>query len=726
MSLKKSVIDKIKKSVDESRYADAFAVLSETLSKKNLPGLRRELNSLKETYSYMIDYLLKGYEDNTREKIYAGIGESLCRIADKIEREDKAIDSSDSYSSALRMIRLRDKSWDELVGRYNEIILNLSDGLEAGVKDPELEKERSALLVEIFNYIWTSFDDTSLYRRLPSLVLSSLEGSRLPEVIISALSLSLLSYYDDKKLEALAEIYENSESEPIAARSLVGIVFALDLHRERIRENSPIRTRLSLWQDSIITYRRLREVIKTIIRTRDTDRVSTKMREEVIPELMKLQPDILKNMNTNPDDMLAADIDNNPEWEEMLEKSGLAKKMQELSEMQSEGADLMMVAFSNLKQFDFFNTVANWFIPFYASNPALSLSDNEKRLLDLFDSTRNVCDSDKYSLALAFARMPENQKRMMMSQLDAQMAQISEDVKTMMAKSSTPEFDMETTGVVRDLYRFFKLYRNRSDFRDPFSGPLRFLSIPIVGEMMSDREIIRVIGEFYFKRGYYAEALDMFLALEDGDESADQTYWEKIGFCYENLKFYDRALESYTKAELLKTPGLWLLKKLAFINRQTGQYDVAAGYYERVLEKEPENVKMLLSCSNCYLKSGNLPGALQNYYHVLYLNPEDKGALRAAAWAELKSGNLDKSSSMFDKLLSDKPEYIDFLNAGHLKMALKKYNEAVELYVKAARLRPDIFEEDFVYDADDWTNLGLSSNIFNIIRDDVKFRLQEK
>lgn len=722
MGSKKSVVDKIKNSVDESRYADAFALLSETLSKKNLPGLRRELNSLKETYSYMIEYLMKGYEDNTRDKIYAGIGESLCRLADKIDREEKSVDSPDSYSSALRMTRLRDKSWDELVGRYNEIVLNISDSSEAGAVDLELEKECSALLIEIFNYIWTSFDDSSLYRRLPFLVLSPLDGSLLPEVVVSALSFSILSYYDEKKLEALAEIYENTESEALAARSLVGIVFALDIHRDRIRENSSLRTRLSLWQDSIITYRRLREVVKTIIRTRDTDRVSAKMRDEVIPEIMKLRPDILKNMPGNAEDMLVSDIENNPEWEEILEKSGLAKKMQELSEMQSEGADLMMVAFANLKQFPFFNTVANWFIPFYVSNPALTLTDNEKKLLELFDSSRNVCDSDKYSLALAFARMPENQKQMMMTQLDAQMSQLSEDMKSMMAKSSTPEFDMETTGVVRDLYRFFKLYRNRNDFKDPFSAPLRFLSVPVVGDMMADREIIRVIGEFYFKRGYYAEALDMFLALEDGEDSAEQSYWEKIGFCYENLKFYDRALESYTKAELLKKPSLWLLKKLALLNNLTGHYSAATEYYEKVLEKDPENIKILLSSAYCCLNSSNLQAALQNYYHVLYLRPEDKASLRAAAWVELKNGNIDKSSAMYDRLLADEPEYIDFLHAGHSKLALKKYEEAVALYIKASRLNPEDFEKDFVYEPTDWEKIGLSANIFNIILDEVKFR----
>lgn len=79
---------------------------------------------------------------------------------------------------------------------------------------------------------------------------------------------------------------------------------------------------------------------------------------------MKLRPEILKKLREGGGEIDAAMLENNPEWEELLDRNGLTKKMQELSEMQSDGADLMMVTFSNLKQFPFFNKAVNWFLPF--------------------------------------------------------------------------------------------------------------------------------------------------------------------------------------------------------------------------------------------------------------------------------------------------------------------------------------------------------------------------
>ena len=70
-----------------------------------------------------------------------------------------------------------------------------------------------------------------------------------------------------------------------------------------------------------------------------------------MPELMKMRPDIIKTMqdlNDSPADIESALLENNPEWEERLEKSGITRKMQELSEMQNDGADLLMVTFPTL------------------------------------------------------------------------------------------------------------------------------------------------------------------------------------------------------------------------------------------------------------------------------------------------------------------------------------------------------------------------------------------
>ena len=48
----------------------------------------------------------------------------------------------------------------------------------------------------------------------------------------------------------------------------------------------------------------------------------------------------------------------------MMERSGLAEKLKEMSEIQEEGGDVMMGTFEHLKTFPFFSEPANWFLPF--------------------------------------------------------------------------------------------------------------------------------------------------------------------------------------------------------------------------------------------------------------------------------------------------------------------------------------------------------------------------
>ncbi|MDE5808407.1 MAG: tetratricopeptide repeat protein, partial [Muribaculaceae bacterium] len=514
------------------------------------------------------------------------------------------------------------------------------------------------------------------------------------------------------------KIYQAGVSDKLSARTLVGIILTLNRHPERSKAITEVALRLSAMQDSLIDYRRVREVIMALIRTRDTDRISTKMKEEVIPEIMKLQPDILKKMReASPDAMEGNALEYNPEWEEMLNKSGLSEKMRELSDMQSDGADLMMVAFSNLKQFSFFNVVSNWFLPFFSSHSALSSGEKEKSIIDrLMEIGRNVCDSDKYSLAIALGKMPDQQKNMMMAQLDAQFSQLSEDIKEKAMLSTAPEFDEEVTKVLRDLYRFFRLYRKKQGFKDPFEKPLAFLDIPFIGDMMSDTEVVSIVAEFYFNRKYYGEALSLFTLLLD-ENPDDPALWEKAGACFQALKFFEKALDAYTKAELLKTPGKWLLQKLAFVNRKQGNYAKALEYYNRLLEKDPENLNLMLNAGFSALESGNVSEALKYYYHANYIEPDNIKIFRAIAWSEFLSGNAEKSEKYYDKILKLSPESSDFLNAGHLFAVKGDLKRAVSLYKKAAEGNYTDFRNAFLADIEVLEKLGLQRASLLILLD---------
>ncbi len=100
-------------------------------------------------------------------------------------------------------------------------------------------------------------------------------------------------------------------------------------------------------------------------------------------------------------------MEENPEWADMLEKTGLRSKLEDLSEMQSEGADLMMAALQILRISVSFARPAIGLCLFYANHSEIRSfrSFSGSAIGVLFDSAVMMCDSDKYSFALSLERM---------------------------------------------------------------------------------------------------------------------------------------------------------------------------------------------------------------------------------------------------------------------------------------------------------------------------------
>ena len=59
-----------------------------------------------------------------------------------------------------------------------------------------------------------------------------------------------------------------------------------------------------------------------LVRTRDTERISNKLKSEVFPAMMKLRPGLEKLGDLSKETELT-EPENNPEWEELLDKADL-------------------------------------------------------------------------------------------------------------------------------------------------------------------------------------------------------------------------------------------------------------------------------------------------------------------------------------------------------------------------------------------------------------------
>lgn len=716
----------VKRLINRGEINEACKVLSSILNKKTEIGLLQLLNKQEETYKYLLHYLVEGFTDNSRNKMLAEISASLHFINDSILRNEILIDSSDLYYSTLRFERIRKASLQSRLKEYKDAYLMSSLANETG-GDREVSLKTDQALSALFSYVWTMYGASSEeYKKLGEAVCDPDMPFGFKAQVISALMLGNLLWFDIKGFSVLLDIFEKDINPKLSARSLTAIIFLMAIHKDRISCDQNLMNRMELWNDSIVIYRQLREVIMTIIRAHDTQRISSKMQNEVIPQLMKIRPEILKNLGKMSEISDLEALEENPEWEELVNKNGLGDKLKELTEIQLEGGDVMMLAFSNLKSFPFFNSVGNWFLPFSNfHSDVLTLAGHQNNIFnELLESEGVMCDSDKYSFIFSLAAMPESQREMAYSQMEAQLNQFKEAMADRKLKSSLPEFDQEATRYVRDLYRFFKLFKKKNEFTDIFAKPFDFITIPFIGKMLTNDEILGLVGEFYFKRGYFEEALPMFLKLESGSE-ADHLYWEKIGFCYNASGNLEKALEWYSKAELFKPESLWLIKKLALINRMLHNYQAAAAYYEKALSMDHDNYQLLMNLGHTLVQSGNYKDALSNYYHADYLKPDINSTLRAIAWAEILSMNLEKSLEIFKRIISSgesKPQ--DYLNMGHAYFLDHNYKKAVEAYRKTLSFEGFEFEtlkKEIEEDIPDIVKAGGNATELKLLLESMKY-----
>lgn len=424
--------------LDAGRIFEAITVVKVMLDKAGVKSHVDNLLKIEQTYRYMIHYMIEGVHDEGRERMLSDITDQLRMLSDMAVRAYMTPDSPEYYYSVLRFVNLRKECLADIIREYGKIVSEMTLAELGGNDVSDMRRRKEEQLVRLFNSIFVSLGSDTEYAEIARYLTSGYADDNVSAQSISALTLSLLCFYDKGKFNTLLDVYDNTQSEKLAARALVGIVLAMVENAGRIEYDRLLMNRMSLWKDSLITYRRLHEVIRVIVGTRDTERVSSKMKDEVIPEIMKLRPDILKKLR-NPEGDPDMMMDNNPEWEDMLAKSDLTKKMQELSEMQSDGADLMMVTLSNLKQFPFFNIAANWFLPFDSQHSEIRLGEGMCRLMDVMKDTGSmVCDSDLYSLALAFAQMPEAQKNMISAQMSAQADQFKEESRSRYRRQTPP------------------------------------------------------------------------------------------------------------------------------------------------------------------------------------------------------------------------------------------------------------------------------------------------
>lgn len=700
----------------------AISYLRKEIEVHGMHPLLSKINIIGDNYRYLYQYFISGTNDTSRKQMLDNMSEQLRVICDTINHNLRS-EEPGAYFTARRLWKIHSPKLPDLLDMYKPVMSQVSLAEIVGPVPVELSKERYDILDKFFTAALVSFHNNADTSLLADVITNCDNDKSIRALSLHALVLSQLVCFDAVKLQTMLDIILDDNTDRfLKSIALPGLVFILASYSDRVRNIPSIMTRLATFADDHDNARLIRITVRAIAGTRDTERVSAKMKDEVMPELMKMRPDLLNKLKDFKMDVDPEAAENNPEWQEFLDKSGIGRKLEELAEMQSDGADLMMITFSHQKSHSFFRNIGNWFLPFDINNPELKLQESDAETLKMMtDASPTICNSDKYSLALAVASTPETHRRVMMSQFNAQFEQIMQHLNDKLAHFSEPDFERDITTTVREYYRYFKQGRNNSDFINPFDNQLTFTNLPPIKSCLEDDTYMNVMSEFYLKRGFYKDALALFTAMERKD-NANPLLWQKIGFCRQKTNDYAGARDAYMKAELLDEPGIWLLKKLAYVNKRLGNPEDALEYYIRALSKDSENVKLILSAGDAALACNDVNKALSHYYHAEYINPDNKDIMRSIAWAEMLTGNLEKAEKKYSLLTAKEANAEDWLNAGHVAMLARQFSTALERYRQASLSGKSDFEMAFTADMPLLSKLGADVADMQLILDGVLFR----
>ena len=713
--------------LEQKRLKEAQIQLEAFLWNCNDWTLRNRLEQAKVSYQYMLQYMRQGVNDPERQKLYRQLLAETRELAEQA-RISLLDEVSTHYYHALHKNKRNMEagygmsSWLKVLESFPDdmavcqLMPDNKQSLDSALQRHE-ETAQYLFLTTWGNSGWTAEEEREARMYLESELLPVNDLC----LFTGAVLLSLMECFDPRKFSWLLDAATPADTQ-VSQRALVIIAIVLHIHPSRLWLYPELEARLSLLNEDGSFGKQLNRVYIQLLRSQETEKIDKKMREEIIPEMMK-NVSIMRNMKYGFEENMDED-DRNPDWEKAFEESGLGDKIREMNELQLEGADVYMSTFAQLKSYPFFQNPHNWFYPFDMQHSGIIREfglkpTGDNAILSLILQSGFFCNSDKYSLCFTMAHIPQAQRNMMLSQMTSQdLNELMDESKSSGLRQYAQRPDVISNQYIHDLYRFFKLSQRRHEFRDIFKEEIALHRIPALKDILRKPELLVTIADFHFRKEHPAEALGIYQEVIDMNY-ADADIFQKTGYCLQKEKRYKEAISAYRKADVLKPDHIWTIRHLATCYRQLRDFASALEYYRKVEAMQPENRNVTFFIGSCLAEQERYEEALQCFFKLDLMENDCIKAWRAIGWCSFVSGKSEQAMRYYEKVLALKPIATDYLNAGHVALQLGNMEKAAELYGKAASEsgNRETFLDMFDKDKETLIKLGIDENDIPLIRD---------
>ena len=723
----------------------ALRAMKETIAEDKLPGyIVARYEDVKNDYRLMQDAMMRGLRDDKIDEVYADIMRKVYGAGLDVFIEEKV----KKYSS-FAYARVSAQQTEAHPDAVRTVLEAYVQDMAMMAFEPEntrkakmekLTADHHAYMKQIFNALLVApmWNDRRA-ADFADLLLSPTIDRDDALLLVSAVMLATMNVNDPYKWDMLAEVYVRATDKVLKMRALVGWVLSLPYNPRGPRLFPFVQERIKAMLADKTTLKQMLDMQMQMLFCCNADADNEEIQRNIMPTLIKntnLQMTRL-GIVEKEDDPMKDIMDPNAAERDMEE---MERKYRKMMDMQKQGSDIYFGGFSKMKTFPFFNDLCNWFAPFNAAHPALGAARERlagSTFLNNLMENGPFCDSDKYSFALAIAqimdRMPDNVKEMLNS--DATLGPtVSKE------EQENPAYICRS--YLQSLYRFFRLYRSKRDFLNPFildelednDGNALFMSYKLLAcpemeenavalcgfllkrkmmrELMSmaicykssqNPRLVRFIALVPMTDGKWQEAYDLFASVSE-DQHTEESL-RGMAHCCMSLKRFGEAVAIYRRLLAMHPDSFSYQLNLAVCLMSSDAFS-SCGAASSCGDASSSCGASSCDASSCDASScdasscdasscgaaSSLGGKVEArpnkvveegtklLYKLDYEHPDNANVRRVLAWCMMLQGSFDKAIDIYTRLLSQ-PDAVsaDRLNAAYAHWLSRDVARAVAL-----------------------------------------------
>lgn len=578
-----------------------------------------------------------------------------------------------SHDATLSALHNRGKALSGLDDLKEKLVSALADvamlSLDKGSSTKKIDKmievqnRLNELRNVIFSYITSSpmwdKDDAKEYQELLN---STAVDSVTAQLMVSAITLSCLYFFDRKKFQLLFKLAKESKDMQVRVRAWVGWVLCTSQIPGFMEEECT--KDIESLKDDEEGKKKLLLISKILLRSQD-------MLEDSDTMMKNMLHNVADKMNSGELEDLPGDGSTRFAFIQQDDESIIGDSLDETVGLLDEGADIYFSQFRETKKQGFFHSMYNWFMPFYFESPlylSISKRAGEKaNNLHLLLENGTTCDSDRYSLLLLLEKekgsFEETLDSMAPDEMTAEYLKMAAEIdeaemdEETRKKLDARKFNTQVIYYIQDLSRFFNLapmrkaYDNsiKKDADDELYTPLE---LNVFADPAFD-DLRYKLARYCFKRNYKNFIFNLMGDhYPDTVESHYLLAWAAV-----KSKAKENVVLAYPHIDFLmkNEPGQFQLVEMAVdFYEKVASYENVSAYQKAVdclthlMEIKKNDEKALRWCkkrlAKLYVLMERYEDAVKLLYEITYLEPDNLSAVAELAEALLYMDGDDKKN----------------------------------------------------------------------------------